>query len=120
MKLSDLSLRDHIAIEALPAVIQTRAGDPPMKHLSMEEYFARKAFKISDAMITEMGKYDEILLSLQKRAEIAETTLEILRPEWMKPEHKDFIASIALTELWDLLDVHNQTAAIQKLRDLLP
>lgn len=51
------------------------------------------------------------------------TVLESLRPHWAQGYTSDSLAAqssiAALSQVWDLLGVDNQTAAMQKLRDLL-
>lgn len=59
-----------------------------------------------------------------QRASRAETTLEVLRPVWAQGYTSDSQAAQAtanaLAEIWQILGVDNQTAAMQRLRDILP
>lgn len=59
----------------------------------------------------------------RRRAEAAEALLEQMRPVWAQGYTSDSEAaqasSNALSELWGLLGVDNQTAAMEKLRGLL-
>ena len=59
----------------------------------------------------------------EKRATAAEVMLEGMRPVWAQGWTSDSQAaqasSIALSELWELLEVKDQTAAIERLKSLL-
>lgn len=49
-----LSLRDHFAAQAIPAIIRQCAGDLTFRDgtETAEQYFARKAYEVSDAMLS--------------------------------------------------------------------
>ena len=53
-----MTLRDWFAGQAIPAVIRQCAGDMAFgeREGTIEEYFARKAYEIADAMLAESYK----------------------------------------------------------------
>lgn len=59
----------------------------------------------------------------ERRATRAEVTLEALRPHWAMGHTSDSVAAqastTALSELWLLLGVTDQTAAMARLRELV-
>lgn len=46
-----MSLRDHFAAQAIPAIIERCGADHRMPHETITDYFARKAYEVADAMI---------------------------------------------------------------------
>ena len=50
------------------------------------------------------------------KAEVA--ALEAMRPIWDDPANADYGPRIALTQLWQALGVTNQTAAMDRIRQL--
>lgn len=73
MKLSEISWRDYIAIEVLPAIV-SRGDTQPAEQVI-------QAFDIADAMLHKMGRYtyesDKSATALAR----AEITIEVLRAE---------------------------------------
>jgi hypothetical protein len=69
----------------------------------------RHAFDQKDREIFELKRSNE--------------ALESLRPHWAKGYSSDSVAAqtsaAALSQIWRILEVDNQTAAIQKLREIL-
>lgn len=108
MKLKDLPLRDWIALEAVPGVLA--AG-----HIKPVDATDR-AYDIADAMLVKIDAYQCRIADAERRAREAQTELEVVRG--YKFDTPDFSAKIALTQLWDALGVRDQTAAMQKLREL--
>jgi hypothetical protein len=53
-----MTLRDYFAGQAIGAVINTCVSDPRREGESIEQYFARKAGEIADAMLSERSKND--------------------------------------------------------------
>lgn len=67
----------------------------------------------------------EEYLAAEQRAIFAEgrlATLEALRPQWAKGFTNDSVAAqinaLALSQIWNELDVNNQTEAMQRIRYL--
>jgi hypothetical protein len=113
MRLSELSYRDYIAID----VVGHLAGQMP------DEDAARRAYGVADAMLKQAGKRNHELEELREKAATAERTLEILRPVWAQGFTTDSVAAqsagTALAQLWSMLDVDNQTAAVSRLETLI-
>ena len=70
----------------------------------------------------QQGKPD-ILANLLDEAAAHIETLEALRPHWAQGYSDDSVAAqattAALSQLWKLLGVDNQTAAVQRLTDIV-
>lgn len=66
---SGMSLRDAMAIAALPAVIRCCAADNRLANETQNQLFARKAFNIADAMISARSNQaslnDELVAALR-------------------------------------------------------
>ena len=66
----------------------------------------------------------EVARTAEQRAFRAETLLEVLRPVWAQGHSTDSEAAQAhgnaLSEIWQKLGVTDQTAAMARLRELLP
>lgn len=90
--------------------------------ITMEE-IANKAYHLADAMLEarkpEEKQEDPEILKLRKQVE----ALEQLRPQWAQGYTSDSMAAqastTALSELWKLLGVEDQTTACAKLRALM-
>ena len=112
MKLSDLSLREYIAIECLPAAVQ-RYGDANTA--------ADAAFHYADSFVSAFEscreKTQHEIDTLRLRMERAEASYSLLVNHMTS---KDASAWIALSQIWEFLGVKNQTAAMQMLRDAFP
>ena len=112
MKLSEISYRDYIAIEALCVVRQISDKSP--KDLARET--AKRAYLIADAMLEHAGKYENRVKHAEARAEKAETSVAVMLG--MNGE-KDFHARVALKEIWEALGVDNQTHCMAAIRALV-
>jgi hypothetical protein len=51
-----MTLRDYFAAASVPAIIQVCANDMRRDGESREQYFARAAYAIADAMLAERAK----------------------------------------------------------------
>lgn len=109
MKLSDLPLRDQIALEVLPGIISAGCTHPS-RAVSL-------AYETADIMITQIKDYRCRIKEAEKLAAEAETRLEVMRA--YKFDGPDFSARIALIEIWEILGVNNQTHAMQDLRNMI-
>lgn len=103
MKFSELSYRDYIAIECAGHFAGI-ARSPQMA--------ATAAYAFADAMLVEAGKRNHEMEELRERAATAERTNSILLNMG-----ENFAARVALLQIWELLDVRNQTEAMQILRE---
>lgn len=108
MKLKDLPLRDWIALEAVPGVLAAGFVKPVDA--------ADRAYDIADAMLVKIEAYQCRIADAERRAREAKTELEVVRG--YRFDTPDFSAKIALTQIWDALGVSDQTAAMQKLRQI--
>jgi hypothetical protein len=106
MKLSELSYREWIAIEALRG---TAASDVPADSL------VAFAFGIADEFLAACGKRNQEIEILRQRAEKAETRVSVLLN---MNEDRQLPARVALSQIWERLGVDNQTAAMQALESL--
>lgn len=112
MKLSELSYREYLAIEFLPAF---------MRHYSalggsedeIAENTARYAFRYADAFLRVVGKEYDKVTSAERRAERAEAQTALLLN---MNEDGNSSARIALLQIWEFLGVTNQTEAMEALR----
>lgn len=109
MKLSDLPLRDQIALEVLPGIISAGCTHPSSA--------VSLACETADIMIAQIKDYRCRIKEAEKLAAESETRLNIMRQ--YKFEGPDFVARIALSQIWDMLDVTDQTAAVTKLKNIL-
>lgn len=105
MKLSKLSLRDQIAIRALPGILARFDTRGP-------RMAARRAYASADKMLFHMDMRDHEIETLTRRAEKAEASVSSLLN--MNEDGK-FGVRVALSEIWEFLGVKNQTAAMQTL-----
>jgi len=94
MKLSDLSPREHIALEVYPSLVATGK-------LTANEA-AWLAFGHADAFLKRVGRENDKVAEIKREC-----------------DGGDFTARVALTQIWELLGVDNQTAAMAKLRDMV-
>lgn len=111
---SGMSLRDHFAGQALSGCLDGR--DP--KHA------ASVCYALADAMIAAREAYTINPLQAeldQARAQVE--SLESLRPHWAQGYSSDSIAAqsatSALSDIWQILGVQHQTAALDRIRKLL-
>ena len=113
MKLSELSYREYLAIEFLPALMRhySALGD---NETEIAERTAHYAFLYADAFLRVVGKYHDEVAEAHQRAFRAETAADVLRSM-----DSDVPRRVALEELWQMLGVTNQTMAISKLRGLI-
>lgn len=124
-----MSLRDWFAGQAdVPwnAVFETlgHLGEPKPTVSRLAEYRAHLKYVEADAMLAARDECPANPLQTeldQARAKIE--SLESLRPHWAQGYSSDSIAAqtatAALSQLWRLLGVPHQTAAVEKLRSLV-
>jgi len=111
MKLSELSYREYLAIEVFPRFV----GSMP------DSEAAWRAFGAADAFLKRAGTEQDKITAAEKRAAEAEQALEVMRDYIFLDINGTTLSDrVALTSIWDMLGVSNQTAAMQKLRELLP
>ena len=102
MKLSELSFREYIALEAIGHL----AGTMPDKDAAL------RAFTLADEFLKRAGREYDKIAEIKRECDRLEAQVSLLL-------NMGGIERIALLELWEFLGVNNQTAAMQKLRDLL-
>jgi hypothetical protein len=75
-----------------------------------------------DPILELMNAANQAVDNAERRAIQAEATLEAMRPHWAQGYTSDSMAAqaktTALSEIWEFLNVKNQTAAMAKLREL--
>lgn len=106
MKFSDLTYREYIALEVFPRFVGSMSDDEA----------ARRAFSAADAFLKRVGKEMDKVATAEQRAEEAELQVSLLLN---MNASEDFATRVALLEIWTLLGASNQTAAMEKLRELL-
>lgn len=111
MKLSEISYREYLAIEFLPAFMRYQSTLGQSEN-EIAERTARYAFLYADAFLRVAGRENDRVAHAEARAEKAETSVAVMLG--MNGE-KDFHARVALKEIWELLGVDNQTDAMEKL-----
>jgi len=86
MKLSDLSYREYVALEILPAVLAATAagqhnagaGYAP-SGMSVDERICSDAFRLADAFLKVAGKENDKVTSAEIRAKRSDDSLQIFR-----------------------------------------
>lgn len=121
-----LSKREFFAGRVLPALVANayavnQASGADAWFVTHEEV-AAKAYVIADVMLKAGGDpdpRDREIEQLNGRIEM----LEQLRPHWAQGHTSDSMAAqastAALSSIWQLLGVDNQTAAMEKLRRVI-
>lgn len=104
MKLSKLSYREYLAIEVFPQFIGQRMPDREA---------AWRAFCAADAFLKQAEKEHREVDAQRERAETAEAKLTMLLNM-----DEDFHLRVALMQLWKMLGVSDQTAAVLKIEAL--
>jgi hypothetical protein len=112
MKLSDLSMREYLAIEFIPAFMRHSAALGTSEE-NIADNTIRYGFLYADAFLRAVGRQDARVKHAEDRAEKAETAVSVM----LGMNGYDFHAKIALKEIWEFLGVANQTAAMEKLHD---
>lgn len=105
MKLSELSYREYLAIEFLPAFANTL----------MDKEAVWRAFGLADEFLKRAGREHNKVAEIKRECDKLEAQVSLL----LNMNDGDFAPRAALLEIWELLDVKNQTAALQKLRELV-
>ena len=76
-----------------------------------------------DALLAEVQSLRDAATDAERKMLENATTYERLRPHWAKGYTSDSMAAqastSALSELWTILEVDNQTAAVVRLRQLI-
>jgi hypothetical protein len=108
MKLSELSYREYVALEVLPAF----AGSTDDKDAVC------RAFGVADSFLSAVGKTEDRVKHLEDRATRAEAKFDTLQSIHVNMG-EDFGSRIALTEIWEFLGATNQTEAMSRLRNLV-
>lgn len=127
MKLSELSYREYIALEALPAIIaatSTGQHHPGTGYsdtefgTSVDDRICFDAFRMADAFMRvasrESGLSSHEMDRQIRRAEAAEATVELLRFN----AKGQIVPQIALDQIWKLLGVSDQASAVEVLRQM--
>lgn len=117
MKLSEISYREYLAIEFLPAFMryQSALGNSEKE---IAENNARYAFLYADAFLRVAGQENDRIAQAEKRAADAETKFEVLQSIHVNMG-EDFASRIALTQIWESLGVDNQTHCMVAIRALV-
>lgn len=107
MKLSELSLRDYIAMEVFPSLVGKM----------LDKDAAWRAFTAADEFLKRAGREHELarheIDSANRRAEKAEAQNSLLFNM-----DDNFGPRVALTSIWEFLGVDNQTAAMTQLQEM--
>lgn len=106
MKLSELSYREYIALEVLPSF----AGQ------MLDRDAAFRAFGLADEFLKRAGREHDKIASIQRECDKLEAQNSLLLN---MSEDGQFAARVALSQIWEMLKVQNQTAAVTRLNDLL-
>lgn len=108
MKLSELSYREYIALEALPPLVGKISDTDAVW----------RAFSVADAFLKHAGRQNELAThrigEQTRRAEAAEATVELLRFN----AKGQIVPQIALDQIWKFLGVSDQAAAMEVLRQM--
>lgn len=88
-------------------------------HQNQHFYEMRRQFKAAhlDPAVELMQAATAAVEEAERRAKQAETHLEVMTPVWQ--HGPDFGARLALSEIWAILGVKDQTGAMARLRELL-
>ena len=113
MKLSELSYREYLAIEFLPAFVRHSAA-LGQTEAEIAENTARYAFVYADAFLRVVGREDHRLATAYMNEKRANEQVSLLLNM-----NGDFAPRVALLEIWETLGVTHQTAAMEKLRGIV-
>jgi len=122
MKLSELSFREYIALEALPAIIaatsagqhQPGAGYAP-DGANIDARICFDAFRMADAFLKRAGREHDKIAEIKRECDKLEAQNSLLLH---MNEDGQFAARVALSEIWEFLGAAHQTEAMQALRQL--
>lgn len=103
MKLSELSFREYIALEALPAFAGTM----------LDKAAAWRAFSLADEFLKRAGREHDKVAEIKRECDKLEIQNSLLLNMGEDPA-----ARIALLQIWELLDVENQTECMALLRSM--
>jgi hypothetical protein len=103
MKLSELSFREYIALEALPAFAGTM----------LDKDAAWRAFSLADQFLKRAGREHDKIASIKRECDKLEIQNSLLLNMGEDPASR-----IALLQIWEFLGVKNQTEAMDRLRKL--
>lgn len=115
MKLSELSYREYLAIEFLPAFMRHSAA-LGQTEAEIAENTARYAFVYADAFLRVVDREDHRLATAYMNEKRANEQVSLL----LNMNNGDFAPRVALLEIWETLGVTNQSAAMEKLRGIVP
>jgi len=122
-----MSRRDYFAGQASVGLI-AMAGTVRGKADKSPTDIAIVAYEVADALLNEGRRHVNSAEVVRLKAQLAEANRKIedyeaMRPHWAKGYSSDSIAAqsatSALSTLWKMLGVPHQTAAVQRLRELV-
>lgn len=105
MKLSELSYREYIALEVLPAIVSRG------EKRSSEQVLA--AFDVADEFLKRAGREHDKITEIKRECDKLEAQVSLLLN---MNEDGNFAYRVALMEIWEFLGVRNQTEAMALLR----
>lgn len=104
MKLSELSYREYIALEALPGFVAQGMLDRDA---------AFRAFGLADEFLKRAGREHDKIASIKRECDKLEARVSLLLNMG-----EDFAARVALLQIWETLGAKNQTEAMHFIRNL--
>jgi hypothetical protein len=104
MKLSELSMREYIALEVLPGFVAQGMLDRDA---------AFRAFGLADEFLKRAGREHDKIASIKRECDRLEAQNSLLLNIG---EPGNFGPRVALLEIWELLGAKNQTEAMDTLR----
>lgn len=104
MKLSELSYREYLAIEFVPAFANTL----------MDKEAVWRAFCLADEFLKRAGREHDKVAEIKRECDRLEAQVSLLLNM-----SEDFAPRVALLEIWETLGVTHQTAAMEKLREIV-
>ncbi len=112
MKFSELSYREYLAIDFLPAFMRHSAALGETTE-QIAENTAKFAFAYADAFLRVAGQEYAKVAEAERRTEKAEAQVSLLLN---MNEDGNIHLRIALLEIWEFIGVKDQTAAMEALR----
>lgn len=107
MKLSELSFREYIALKIYPTLVAKA-------HNSAND-LTWQAFNYADAFLKRAGREHDKVAEIKRECEKLEAQVAMLLN--MHPTD-NFSPKVALEQIWEFLDVKDQTNAMSKLRKM--
>lgn len=122
MKLSELSRRDYFALDILNGLCSTMPADL-LEEISNGTRggapYVNTAYALADKMLEVQEATDRRVEHAEERATKAEQKFDALQSIHVNMQGEGFAgARIALTEIWEFLEVDNQTECMALLRSM--